>query len=139
MTFKEALERFKQDENAETVMPITEDPSLRNGILAWQSMPIEYDSELECPSDIEDDEKKLWEWLWDSVKFDYNRFAVVTGCKAYDIQDMLLRLRSLQLIYPDGTINSLAKTYLKGIVAAQLVKMQGKRGGGSKSDGKKGK
>jgi hypothetical protein len=127
MKFKDILESFKKDESAEYIMPLTEDKALRNGILAWNSMPVKLDIEKDCPEDILNNRKLQWEWMWDSISYDIKRFSVIMSCKEYEVVPIVTRLRSLYLIYPDGTINEMAKKYLKGIVISKFLKQQGKK------------
>jgi len=127
MNFTEILTAFKREESPEYIMPLTTDDSLCNGILAWQSMPIDFNPNAECPKEFEGHKKKEWDWLWNNIQYDNDRFGAIINCKKYDVSNMIMRLRSLYLIYPDGTVNALAKQYMKGIVVSKIMKVQGKK------------
>jgi len=65
----------------------------------------EYDSDARCP---EQDAKRQWRWLWENTKFDMKQYAIVANVNAYDAPKHHERLKSLRLIYPDGTVHSIA-------------------------------
>ena len=66
------------------------------------------------------DDTARWEWLWKNVDFDMTMFATVAGVKAQDASSLFFRLKGLRLIYPDGTINVLAKQYLQAQIMTKI-------------------
>lgn len=126
MKFDELLVAFKRQEGeyAECIMPVIDDAVIRNGILAWQSMLVEYDSSNECP---EQDSKRQWEWLWSNIKYDAKLFANIARIKEYDAISLINRLKAYRLIYPDGTANNIARAYLRQIVSSKLPKKEKKK------------
>ena len=127
MKYFEILERFKREEEPEYIMPLTNDETLCDGLLGWHSMPVEYNADLECPEDILGNKKQEWDWLWENTRYDTERFGMIVKCRKFDIIALLMRLRSLYLIYPDGTINTLARQYMKSIVVGKIMKAQGNK------------
>lgn len=121
MRFDELVVAFKnqEPEYAECVLTIIDDPIIRNGVLAWQSMVIDYDSSLKCP---EQDSKRQWEWLWKNIRFDPKIFATIIKIKEYDAMALITRLKSYRLIYPDGTSNNIARAYMRQIISSKLPK-----------------
>jgi len=121
-TFGDLLKAFKnsskEQEALENVVAL-DDPALRGGLLAWQSMITDYNLEQTCPCL---DSKRQWEWMWQNTKFDAKNFAMIAGIKEYETHDMIERLRALRLIYPDGTVNSVARFYLRQIAVSKLPK-----------------
>jgi hypothetical protein len=117
----DVLSGFKKDEksHAENIIPLTESEELRNGIVAWKSVVIKYKQASECPYE---DEAARWDWMWKQVEFDLKQFAVVAGVNPQHQGRLFGRLKGLRLIYPDGTINTLAARYLQGMVMAKLPK-----------------
>jgi hypothetical protein len=120
-TFGELLARFKQAETPESIFPLLNDVPLCNALVAWKSVKLSFKPPAECPSE---DEQAQWEWLWNQVDYGVSSFGVVAGCKAQEAVNLIARLRGLQLIYPDGTINSFAKQYLGQLI---IQRIQGKR------------
>jgi hypothetical protein len=119
MTFGEILKYFKESESPETIIPLIDSGELRNALIAWKSVLITYESNKDCNSNIEQEQ---WEWLWDNVKFDMQKFGIVSGCKPQNIRNVFDRLKGLRLIYPDGTINVLATSYLQSIIISKIPK-----------------
>jgi len=129
MKFKEVLTKFKSKESensvAEGLAPLTGDKTLRDGMIAWQSMIVDYDPESDCP--YPDEENKLqWIWLWKEVKFDHNMFATITGIKPYNAVALVERLKAFRLIYPDGTISNNARSIVRQDVMKHLPKQKKK-------------
>lgn len=120
-SFGEILAYFKKksSEEPENIVPLMDDDILTNGLIAWKSIVIRYKQQEDCPCD---DEASQWEWLWSRIEFDMGKFGVVAGAKSQDVGALLTRLKGLRLIYPDGTIDSLAKQYLQSLIAARIKK-----------------
>jgi len=119
MTFGEVLKSFKSNEQPDLIVPLVEDSSLRNAIVAWRSVVVKYTASDDCTEVIE---AAKWEWMWDRTEFDVKAFGIVAGCKPQDARDLFTRLKGLRLIYPDGTINIFATKYLQSIIMAKLPK-----------------
>lgn len=119
MKFGEVLANFKKMEAAESIVPLVDDDTLRNALVAWKSVVIEYTDAGDCPEKIE---AAQWNWMWTKVKFDMNAFGVVAGLRPQDVQNIFCRLAGLRLIYPDGTINVFAAKFLQAQIMAKLPK-----------------
>lgn len=119
-SFGEVLKEFKEMEadHAENVAPLLEDAALRNALLAWKSVTIQYMEATDC---THKDETSRWNWLWTQIKYDQSTFGTVSGAKPADVIGLITRLMGLRLIYPDGTINVLARQYLQAIIMAKLT------------------
>lgn len=117
--FGEILNEFKKLAlgDSENIFPLMGDNTLINGLIAWKSVGITFDALEDCPFS---DDVQRWDWLWSKVKFDLSQFAVVSGVKIHDAGSLFTRLKSLRLIYPDGTINVLAKQYLQSQILAKI-------------------
>lgn len=129
MTISEILNEFKEAETADNIVPLVDNDELRNGLVAWKSVVVEYINEDDKDNpvrmtDASASEPKKWEWLWTQVKFDMQQFAVVAGCRMQDAGSLFNRLKGLRLIYPDSTINSLASKYLQSIIMSKLSKQK---------------
>ena len=125
-SFAEVLNEFKKKETPENIIPLLEDGQLRNALVAWKSVHIQYSDCKECP---ETDEPSRWSWLWNRTEFDTTQFGVVAGCRAQDANLLFLRLKGLRLIYPDGTIHGHAKSFLSMMIMERLNRgVKGRRG-----------
>jgi len=119
VTFGEILKQFKEGADAENIVPLVEDESLRSGVVAWKSVVVKHIGEAgaECQAK---DLPTQWNWLWEQVSFDIPTFGVVAGCRAQDATTLFTRLRGLRLIYPDGTIHEYATQYLQAMILSKL-------------------
>jgi hypothetical protein len=116
-SFGEVLASFKKEEEAENIVAIIDDDELQSGMIAWKSVRIKYKAATDCK---EMDPTARWNWLWEQIEYDSQGFGIVAGAKAQDVGRLIARLCGLRLIYPDGTINTLAKQYLQTIVLQKI-------------------
>lgn len=119
MNIGEILGNFKKTESAESIIPLVESEELRNGVVAWKSIVVTYKAMEDC---TDKDESAQWEWMWNQIYFDVKQFGIVAGISPQYCANLFMRLKGLRLIYPDGTINSIAAKYLVGLVMAKLPK-----------------
>ena len=120
-SFGEILAYFKKTEASENIVPLIEDVQLRNALVAWKGVVIRYNKSTNTPPP---DEPSKWNWLWEQIEFDKTTFGVVAGLKAQDVGGILTRMIGLRLIYPDGTVNTFARQYLRSMILKQLGKNQ---------------
>ena len=118
MTFEEAIEHFRAEETIESVLVLLGDEeyaqSLRRVALCWknQTPVLKGDSEYELDED-------LWESLWASVKFNVSHIAKISGTGA-DCSALIETLIGYRLIYPDGTLSTVAKKALLTMAKTEL-------------------
>ena len=124
-SFLTLLQAFKspraEQDVSEGMLPFIDDKELRHGLVAWQSMIVEYDPDKLCPHA---DAKHQWQWLWENVRFDMSEFAVVANVRDYDAKALFERLKALRLIYPDGTLNSIARGYMRRFVQSKIPELK---------------
>jgi hypothetical protein len=116
-SFGEILKEFKTSEEAENVVAILNNDELQNCLIAWKSVRVRYKAASDCR---EVDPICKWEWLWKQIEYDMETYGMVAGIKMQDVGRAIERLKGLKLIYPDGTINNLAKQYLQSTIMAKL-------------------
>ncbi len=118
-SFGEVLAEFKKMESdcVENVSPLLEESSLRNALVAWKSVAIQYKPASDCPHK---EETQRWNWLWQQIEYDQSTFGTVSGAKPAEVVGLITRLIGLRLVYPDGTINTMARQYLQAIIMAKL-------------------
>lgn len=124
MTFDDILLYFKEQESGspENIAPLIENRDLIDSLIAWKSVNTSRKDSLgEC---IGQSDNEKWEWLWQNVTFDLNSFAGVAGIRYQDASQLFYRLKGLRLIYPDSTINTIAKQYLQGVIIRMIKKKE---------------
>ena len=116
-SYGEILKEFKDSESPDGIFSLMHDSKLGDGFSAWKAAKITF---KKITTDPPDEERNRWDWLWDQVDVDYRAFGVVAGSKSQMAQDLFERLKGLRLIYPDGTVNSMAKSYINQIIMKQI-------------------
>lgn len=115
---------FKQNENPEPVLLVADhDVSIRIA-LAWSNTDVGRALRLSRLSG--DSEHQVWEWLWENA--DYSREELVRNSaqSKYGFEQKLLPLVGNRALYPDGTVNSFVRRYLRERVL-QLFDSKSKR------------
>lgn len=111
MRFDEILQQFKASEQPECLLLISEDSASLKITVAWAGTSIcriEMPEPLPNPVDAE-----RWVWLWNRVSYSIAEIAVRTGLTTYVIERKLPGLIVNKVIYPDGTVNSFVRRYLR--------------------------
>lgn len=116
-SFGEILAGFKNSEEAENVVAILNNEDLQNCLIAWKSVRVRYKPASDC-TDV--DPIARWEWMWLQIEYDMQTYGMVAGIKMQDVGRAVERLKGLRLIYPDGTINTMAKQYLNSIIMTKI-------------------
>lgn len=113
MTIDEALSRFKATETKETAALVVEDKDLQRILACWPHVPrAVVESPLENPGN--------WAALWDGVGVDEPALADLSGLTAGRALVAYRRARALRLIYPDGTVHSVARVVLQAVIRAAV-------------------
>ena len=126
------LQEMKQEEQnyLESVLIVTSNDVLRDGIIAWQAVkceritPSSKGYQKKCPHKGSIDK---WNWLWSQTKFNQEHFAIVADVKLQDIMKMYTRMTALRLIYPDGTIPNTVKGFLRNTLKAKFPQPKEKK------------
>ena len=121
MTFDATLSYFKEIEKdaPESIVPLVNDLSgeMVNALAVWKSVPIDVDIDGKCYS--EKDQEK-WEWLWSQATVNEEKFIEYSGIKYMNAKSILERIKYLRLVYPDGTINEMARGIMQGILVKSV-------------------
>ena len=105
------LADFKGQERAEAVLLLADDPDLIHIAVAWANTNTTRPKKFSRPPKTENPHE-WWEWPWQNRT--YSRQEVMHKA-AYGALHFDRKFRALvgnHIIYPDGTINSLARKYL---------------------------
>lgn len=118
------LESYKKQEveRGENVHPLVRDPILRNLIVIWPLLPVQF----EMPKgDTPEDENQRWLWLWQGVKYDVAQLSEGLKLDKVKLARVVERASMFRLLYPDGTANKLATQYVRSEIAKSLQKKPG--------------
>lgn len=118
MTLEEAIEHFRAEESIESVLILLGSDefseSLRRVALVWKNQIPTIPEGLDFEFDDE-----LWGNLWASAKYKVEPIAKISGTGA-DCKALINTLIGYRLIYPDGTLASVAKKALLTMAKTQL-------------------
>ncbi len=126
------LKEMKMEEQnyLESVLIVTSNDVLRDGIVAWQAVkcerirPSSKAYQEKCPYEGSIDK---WNWLWGQTRFNQEHFAIVADVKSQDINKLYTRMTALRLIYPDGTIPNTVKGFLRNTLKAKFPQPREKK------------
>ena len=109
--FVEKLEWFKQNEKPEVVLLVADSPGLVKIIIAWTNTTVRRTEGVPPPCD--DSENSVWEWLWSNATFSEGELlakSTQSGCR---FDQELKKFIGNRILYPDGTVNSFVRRYLR--------------------------
>lgn len=69
--------------------------------------------------------KDDWDWCWQFVRYDVEKLALLIGCTASEASRIVVRLKTVKLIFPDGTVNQLAYSVIKNMLVQTIQKTTG--------------
>ena len=129
LNWNQLLQYFKDNSRAESVGAIVGDKQIRDAILAWPSVNIEIIVDKDFPIISEDSaENEKWQALWERVDPDLDQFSIISGLRSIEVESVYMRLKALHLIFPDGTVDKMAKTYLGLLVVAEIKRLKSESG-----------
>lgn len=109
LSFAEAVERLRKEENREVAALVLRDRALQAVVACWplvrRSVLPEAVAE-ECSPDA----------LWDLVQFDEREVVELSGLPSGLALSALRRAKGNRLIYPDGSVHQLAKVVLQKMI-----------------------
>lgn len=120
---KEALQRYLdifRGLEDKSVLYLLSDRPLCTGLIVWPKVYIEFMDESTWP-DPPNDLNALWSWCWQRVRFKSSEFFELAGIDGDS--GLLLRLKGLHLIYPDGTAHKEMFNCVMAEVAATVGKL----------------
>ena len=89
-------------------------------IVAWKNTRVELNFKADVKRKTDD-----WEYLWAFCFFDEKQFAGLCEMEQFEARKKFEKLKTLKLIYPDGTANSLADGIINGILKKSFYKSTG--------------
>lgn len=111
-----------EKDHGEVVHPLVRDPILRNLIVIWPMLPVQFEMPGGNPPEGENEK---WLWLWTGVKYDLGQLSESLKLDKVKLSRLVERASLFRLIYPDGTANKLATQYVRGEIAKSLQKKSG--------------
>lgn len=109
LSFAAAVARLKADENKEVAALVLRDRPLQAVIACWPMV-----RRSVAPGEVTED--AALEDLWAAVSFDEREVVELSGCPAGLALAALRRARGNRLIYPDGSVHSIAKVVLQRMI-----------------------
>lgn len=122
--------KMQEQNYLESVLIMTDNDVLRNGIISWQVLKCEriipshklYQKKCRYEGSID-----KWNWLWSQTTYSQKHLSAVADVKAQDINTLFVRMSSLRLIYPDGTIPNTVKGFLRNSLKVKFPQPKEKK------------
>lgn len=111
--FDAMLAAVKAAEVKETAALVVQDKNLQRVLAVWPA--VRRDSTGKVNHDGDE-----WQALWAQVGFDERMFIELTGLSTGVARVSIRRALTLKLIYPDGTIHSVARAVLQKAIKDAL-------------------
>lgn len=89
-------------------------------IVAWKNTKVVIDFNRKCEK-ISDE----WDDLWQYSMFDEKQFAELCELSVLDARKKLEKIKTLRLIYPDGTTNNVVDGIINGILKKNISSLTG--------------
>jgi len=116
----EFLTSVKSTESADMIYPLLDRSDLQMGISLWSNCGCRVELEAEIG---DDDLPELWGKSWDCC-LNYGvaeeLFQAICPRTCFNAEHVLSCLKTMRLIYPDGTINKYAKQFLASKIVAEI-------------------
>jgi hypothetical protein len=132
---KELLESFREEDELADAHPLLGNRKLSTLVHVWSKARVEWIP----PEELEDVPKLLadqWDLLWSYSHWSMEEISVVSNLTLTETGELLLRARTLRLIYPDGSVSPHARDILGLKVSQEMKRLYSKRGRPPKVDSK---
>lgn len=116
MLWSDWLAIYKESCGTDCVLRLSRTPALQNICIAWRNCLVEFPLLEPVPSDAKIDKILAWKY----VSYDVHELADKSGhppahCIIYMQQSI-----SMDMIYPDGTLNRAAEKLMSAIIAKSI-------------------
>ena len=102
---------FRQSERPEVVLCIIDDPRAARVMLAWTTVRVRLPrTASKLPLN---DTAETWEGLWRCCRYPVKELATRAGLSVTATRAKMEELAGNRAVYPDGTINSFVRRYLR--------------------------
>lgn len=106
--------KSREGDQAECVHPLVDDAPLRNLVVIWSRIPVEF-KEPKGPPPESDNAR--WLWLWEGARYNKDQIAGYLHMDRLNVGRMIEQARAFRLIYPDGTSNGMAIRFVRAEIA----------------------
>ena len=122
--FQDLILKYQKTSSVENVQKFVFllDPKqklLCKGLIAWKSIKVVLDF-----STVKNIDNEL-QFIWQFSRFDLKSFCTILQIEQTNAISLINRLKNLNLIFPDGTVNETAYTLLIKFTQTQLQKKIG--------------
>jgi hypothetical protein len=111
-SYVEKLNWFKQNEKPETVLLVADNPDRIKLIIAWTNSNAEPSKNLTTLDG--ESENNIWDWLWKNTNYSKMELKEKSDIPSeVALENKMRPLIGNRIVYPDGTVNSYVKKYLR--------------------------
>ena len=120
MLIRDIIEQARADEEERLENMIflldTAGLTLCKAIIAWPQVRVVVEPEGPPP------EKDKMSWLWSGCRYDVKTMASILGVEQQRATELVKQLRDMGMIYPDGTVNTVARKLVGSRIRKEMSK-----------------
>jgi len=115
----EAIRSAKENEQADVVLLIADNPDAQRMVVAWKNVPRKHKKTTETLNSLEE--------AWEKTDYDIEEWASISKVHSGLARDIAKMVIANKIIYPDGTTNQFVQKYLNAIVISKISKVSSKK------------
>lgn len=115
--------KSKENDNAENLIFLIDNKDMQKVAVAWKNSKVVLVDDIKNQDAINDD----WTFVWMHSRYNEDQFVALTGLEKEKAIQLMNQLKELKLIYPDGTISSIVRTLIGGVMRQQIYKATGQK------------
>jgi len=119
------LKRHGEKRGALSAHLLETDHDLLQLVLVWPTISNTRNPHVKGPrpnSRVKAEDSVLMKKAWAGISVSYKSIAKAIGCRQAEAKKLVSRAKSMCLIWPDGTVNSLLEDYLGARLGRDMVK-----------------
>jgi len=109
--FENALGRFKEKEQPGAVLLVASHKDYANIASAWMHLSVRRRRRLTKTTGTSEADE--WDWLWENIRFSAEHLRQKSGVPEKRFEERFNTLTANRVLYPDGTVNSFVRRYLR--------------------------
>lgn len=108
------LAPFKANESLSPIVALVDDTLAMQVLVVWPYVPKDW---AEPTSGFPSDSNARWAWLWEGCQFSAHDYARMVDVGVSTLQRKLEKLRGARLMFPDGSIDARAESFVRNHIA----------------------
>jgi len=118
---EEILAPFKTDQDPLGLIFLIDNVPAMKLVAAWPNIIRgKYIRRKDPPPN--DDQQRVWEWIWAGVRVDMDKLAIISGTTAARTEHLYTMLWVARIIFPDGSVHPQARNIVAQYIQKKVIK-----------------